>query len=69
MTFARTFAACVAGLGGFVLTGSRQESPARAAIAFASHRDGNWEIYLADADGQAQTRITSRNGHTRFPLW
>src|SRR5687767_6548821 len=38
-------------------------------IAFASHRDGNWEIYVADRNGQNQTRLTRRNGHTRFPLW
>jgi Tol biopolymer transport system component len=44
--------------------------PAESArIAFGSHRDGNWEVYLTDADGQNQTRLTTRNGHTRFPLW
>ena len=40
-----------------------------ARIAFASHRDGNWEVYVTDADGRNQTRLTRRNGHTRFPLW
>jgi Tol biopolymer transport system component len=38
-------------------------------IAFASHRDGNWEIYLTDIDGQHQTRLTRRDPQDRFPLW
>jgi tol-pal system beta propeller repeat protein TolB len=38
-------------------------------IAFASHRDGNWEIYLTDADGQNQTRLTRSDPQDRFPLW
>ena len=39
------------------------------AIAFASHRDGNWEIYVAGGDGARQTRLTTRDRHDRFPLW
>ena len=38
-------------------------------IAFASHRDGNWEIYLTNADGRRQTRLTRRDPQDRFPLW
>ena len=38
-------------------------------IAFASHRDGNWEIYLTDTDGQHQTRLTRLEPQDRFPLW
>src|SRR5687768_2837158 len=38
-------------------------------IAFASHRDGNWEIYLTDSDGQHQTRLTNLEPQDRFPLW
>ena len=38
-------------------------------IAFASHRDGNWEIYLTDIDGKNQTRLTRRDPQDRFPLW
>jgi Tol biopolymer transport system component len=42
-------------------------SPAR--IAFASNRDGNWEIYVTDVDGQNQTRLTKSDPQDRFPLW
>jgi TolB protein len=38
-------------------------------IAFASRRDGNWEIYAMDASGQRQRRLTRRDGEDRFPLW
>jgi len=38
-------------------------------IAFASRRDGNWEIYVMDADGGHQTRLTTRAEQDRFPLW
>ena len=36
-------------------------------LAFASKRDGNWEIYVADAG--RQTRLTMRPVEDRFPLW
>ena len=45
----------------------RATSPS--SIAFASRRDGNLEIYRMDADGRAQTRLTSRSGENRFPVW
>jgi Tol biopolymer transport system component len=48
---------------------TQQAAPDPPAIAFASHQDGNWEIYVADRNGAKQTRRTRRNGHTRFPLW
>src|SRR3982751_4965771 len=38
-------------------------------IAFASDRDGNWEIYLMDVDGGHQNRLTRREPQDRFPLW
>ena len=46
---------------------ARSESVSK--IAFASHRDGNWEIYVMDADGRHQTRLTTRVEQDRFPLW
>jgi Tol biopolymer transport system component len=44
-----------------------RESPPT--IAFASHRDGNWEIYVTTADGAHQTRLTTRPDQDRFPLF
>jgi Tol biopolymer transport system component len=38
-------------------------------IAFASNRDGNWEIYVSEADGQNQRRLTRLDSQDRFPLW
>ncbi len=38
-------------------------------IAFATNRDGNWEIYLADGDSTQQRRLTHRDDQDRFPLW
>src|SRR4051794_26507820 len=38
-------------------------------VAFASRRDGNWEIYRMDATGQNQRRLTHRDAEDRFPLW
>src|SRR5687768_4133384 len=43
--------------------------PAPSKIAFASRRDGNWEIYVMNADGGRQTRLTRRPQQDRFPLW
>ena len=34
-------------------------APATAKIAFASNRDGNYEIYVMNADGSGQTRLTN----------
>lgn len=38
-------------------------------IAFASNRDGAWEIYLMDWDGGNQRRITYHNGLSILPSW
>ena len=50
-------------------TGAAPPSASTPQIAFASDRDGNWEIYLADGDGGHQTRLTRRDPQDRFPLW
>ncbi len=38
-------------------------------IAFASDRDGNFEVYLMDADGGGQTRLTEDAGEDYSPAW
>jgi TolB protein len=38
-------------------------------IAFASDRDGAWEIWLMDWDGSNQRRITSHRGLSILPSW
>src|SRR5688572_2676327 len=43
-------------------------NPDSSGIAFASHRDGNWEIYVMDAAGQSR-RLTTRDAQDRFPVW
>jgi Tol biopolymer transport system component len=38
-------------------------------IAFASSRDGNPEVYLANPDGSGQTRLTTQPGADIDPAW
>jgi dipeptidyl aminopeptidase/acylaminoacyl peptidase len=38
-------------------------------LAFASKRDGNWEIYLMNADGSDQHRLTNDPAADRYPSW
>ena len=38
-------------------------------IAFVSGRDGNNEIYVMDADGSNQTRLTSNSEQDSYPSW
>lgn len=38
-------------------------------LAFASNRDGQWEIYLMDWDGANQRRITFHNAISILPSW
>ena len=44
-------------------------SPDGAQIAFASNRDGNYEIYKMNADGSAQTRLTNNAATDSVPAW
>jgi len=44
-------------------------SPDGRQIAFASHRDGNWEIYVMNADGSNQRRLTNNPTTDALPLW
>ena len=41
----------------------------RSKIAFASTRDGDWEVYLMNADGTGQTRLTTYDAGDRRPAW
>jgi Tol biopolymer transport system component len=38
-------------------------------IAFASDRDGNYEIYFMNADGTGQTRLTRNSADDYDPVW
>ena len=42
---------------------------AQAQIAFSSNRDGNWEIYVMDADGGNQQNLTNNPSDDRDPSW
>ena len=42
---------------------------AQAQIAFASHRDGNWQIYVMDNDGDNQRNLSNNDFDDQFPSW
>jgi TolB protein len=44
-------------------------SPDGKAIAFASERDGNSEIYVMNADGTEQKRVTDNVAYDDYPQW
>jgi len=44
-----------------------QTSPYK--IVFASNRDGNAQIYLMNADGSNQTRLTNNSTNDESPMW
>lgn len=44
-------------------------SPDDKRIAFQSDRDGNWEIYLMDADGTQEVRLTNNNDQDEMPVF
>ncbi len=69
---ALVLATVAAGLG----VCSRAAAPAAAVvpgenglIAFQSDRDGDWEIYTADADGSGQTALTDNGARDIVPTW
>ena len=43
--------------------------PAGSRLAFTSDRDGNREIYVMDADGSNQTRLTNNPGYEGGAVW
>lgn len=44
-------------------------SPDGSKLAFASNRDGNYEIYVSNPVGNNQTRLTSAAGDDTHPAW
>jgi Tol biopolymer transport system component len=43
--------------------------PGDGRIAFMSSRDGNWEIYIMNADGSGLKRLTRDPAHDGLPAW
>ena len=44
-------------------------SPDGSRVAFMSNRDGNWEIYIVNADGSGLTRLTTNEVRDGLPAW
>jgi Tol biopolymer transport system component len=38
-------------------------------IAFMSKRDGNWEVYVVNADGSGLKRLTNKPANEGLPAW
>jgi len=61
---------CVLLLSGVLLLINVQaQAPQQAQIAFQSNRDGNQEIYVMDADGKNQRRLTNNPAEDGYPAW
>ena len=45
------------------------QAPTRAKIVFTSTRDGNGEIYMMNADGSGEVRLTDHPGDDFDPVW
>ena len=44
-------------------------SPDGKTIVFESNRDGNWEIYIMDSNGDNQKKLTNNPADDRMPSW
>ena len=53
----------------FLSLGAASVAEAGSKIAFSSFRDGNYEIYVMDADGSNQTNISNTSSHDIYPAW
>ncbi len=54
---------------GDAMNTSPRYSPDGKRIAFATNRDGNFEVYVADADGQNPLNITNHPSNDAAPSW
>jgi len=45
------------------------QAPKQAQIAFDSNRDGNYEIYVMDSDGNNTQRLTNNPANDFYPSW
>ena len=52
-----------------IQTSAAPQLRANGKIAFVSDRDGNAEIYLMNADGSGQTRLTNNSVRDDYPTW
>jgi Tol biopolymer transport system component len=50
-------------------TSSFAQGSATAKIAFSSNRDGDFAIYVMNADGPAVTQLTTNSAHDYQPVW
>jgi dipeptidyl aminopeptidase/acylaminoacyl peptidase len=44
-------------------------SPDGQMIAFESYRDGNWEVYVMNADGSGEINLTKNSAYDYEPSW
>jgi TolB protein len=44
-------------------------SPDGKQVAFTTNRDGNYEIYVMNADGSDPRNLTRHRGQDNFPAW
>src|SRR6478609_7175589 len=47
----------------------RKELAGAGKIVYSSNRDGNWEIYVTNADGSDQKNLTSNPAWDIYPRW
>lgn len=56
-----------------VVAGSAETNPVASPdgrrVAFMSQRDGNWEVYVVNLDGEGLTRLTHNPGNDGLPTW
>ena len=66
----RSLLVVMAVLGGSAIQSATAALPGQnGLIAFASNRDGNFEIYVMNPDGSGQTNITNNPASDNYPAW